>query len=115
MGRQRNDGRGRLGGRQKGTPNRVTATLKEWLADLLDRNRERIEEDLEALEPRDRLAMLERLMGYVIPKCKVAEEEEAQAFPQSIEIRYVNAGNGIGVASSEEEVMRRDGLTMEDG
>ena len=45
MTRQKNDGRGRLGGRQKGTPNKVTATLREWVADLLDRNRERIEED----------------------------------------------------------------------
>ena len=29
----------------------------------------------------------------------------------SVEIRYVSAGNGIGVASSEREVMERDGLT----
>ena len=100
-----------MGGRQKGTPNRVTATLKEWVADLLDRNRERIEEDLEALDPKDRLLMLERLMGYVLPKCKV--DEEAPAFPQVVEIRHVSVGNGIGVASSEREVMERDGLTME--
>ena len=31
----------------------------------------------------------------------------------SVEIRYVSAGNGIGVASSEREVMERDGLTEE--
>ena len=112
MTRQKNDGRGRLGGRQKGTPNKVTATLREWVADLLDRNRERIEEDLEALEPKDRLLMLERLMGYVLPKCKV-DEEEAPASPQVVEIRHVSVGNGIGVASSEREAMERDGLTME--
>lgn len=112
MPRQKNDGRGRMGGRRKGTPNRATATLKEWVADLLDRNRVRIEEDLEALEPRDRLLMLEKLMGYVMPKCK-AEEEEASTFPQAVEIRYVSNGSGIGVASSEEEVMERDGLEWE--
>ena len=31
----------------------------------------------------------------------------------SVEIRHVSAGNGIGVASSEREVMERDGLTEE--
>lgn len=112
MTRQKNDGRGRLGGRQKGTPNKVTATLREWVADLLDRNRERIEEDLEALDPKERLLMLERLMGYVLPKCKV-DEEAAPAFPQVVEIRHVSAGDGIGVASSEREVMERDGLEWE--
>ena len=37
MARQKNDGKGRMGGRQKGTPNKVTGTVKEWLADLIDK------------------------------------------------------------------------------
>ena len=41
MTRQKNDGRGRLGGRQKGTPNKVTATLREWVADLLEQGADR--------------------------------------------------------------------------
>ena len=50
MARQRNDGRGRIGGRKKGTPNKVTGTVKEWLAALIDRNRVQMEEDLQRLE-----------------------------------------------------------------
>lgn len=103
---------GNPGGRPKGAQNRLTGTLKEWIADLLNRNRERIEEDLEALEPKDRLVMMERLMGYVLPKCKV-DEEEAIASPQVVEIRHVSAVNGIDVASSEREVMERDGMQLE--
>lgn len=68
MARQKNDGRGRLGGRAAGTPNKVSGTLKEWLTSLIDKNRDQIEKDLQDLEPKERLQMIEKLMQYVIPK-----------------------------------------------
>ena len=70
MARQKNDGKGRMGGRRKGTPNKVTGTVKEWLADLIDRNRGQIEADLRQLEPKERLAVLEKFMQYIVPKPK---------------------------------------------
>ncbi|WP_303912043.1 hypothetical protein [Bacteroides mediterraneensis] len=68
MARQKNDGRGRLGGRAAGTPNKVSGTLKEWLTSLIDKNRDQMEKDLQDLEPKERLQMIEKLMQYVIPK-----------------------------------------------
>lgn len=68
MARQKNDGKGRLGGRQKGTPNKVTASVKDWLSGLIDKNRKQIEKDIKQLEPKERLSVLEKLMQYVIPK-----------------------------------------------
>lgn len=68
MARTKNDGKGRLGGRAKGTPNKVTATAKEWLAALIDKNKRQIERDIKQLEPKERLHILEKLMQYVIPK-----------------------------------------------
>lgn len=68
MARQKNDGKGRIGGRQKGTPNRVTASVKDWVAGVIDKNRRQMERDIKALEPKDRLQVLEKLMQYVIPK-----------------------------------------------
>lgn len=68
MARQKNDGKGRIGGRQKGTPNRVTASVKEWVAQVIDKNRRQMERDIKSLEPKDRLQMLEKLMQYVVPK-----------------------------------------------
>lgn len=67
-GRKKEDGRGRLGGRKAGTPNKVTGTVKEWIAQLIDKNRTQIEQDLASLEPKDRLMILEKLMQYVVPK-----------------------------------------------
>lgn len=66
--RTKGDGRGRLGGRKKGTPNKVTSNLREWINALIDSNREQIESDLKELEPKDRLMVLERLLSYVLPK-----------------------------------------------
>ncbi len=68
MARQKNDGRGRLGGRAAGTPNKVTGTLKNWITDLINCNRLQMEKDLKRLDPKDRLMFLEKMMQYVIPK-----------------------------------------------
>lgn len=68
MARQKNDGKGRIGGRQSGTPNKVTASVKEWLSTLIDKNRKQIEKDIKQLEPKERLLILEKLMQYVVPK-----------------------------------------------
>lgn len=66
--RTKGDGRGRLGGRAKGTPNKVTSNLREWVSDLIDCNRAQAKKDLKALEPKDRLIIIERLLAYVMPK-----------------------------------------------
>ena len=50
MPRKKNDGRGRLGGRAKGTPNKVSAELKDWLACILNNGKERFERDIEQLD-----------------------------------------------------------------
>ena len=58
----------KTGGRQKGTPNKVTSSVKGWLSCLIDKNRRQIEKDLKAVKPLERLQMLEKLMQYVVPK-----------------------------------------------
>ena len=68
MARQKNDGKGRIGGRTKGTPNKVSSTVKDWISQLIDDNRVQIEKDIKKLSPKDRLQMFEKLMQYVVPK-----------------------------------------------
>lgn len=58
----------KTGGRTKGTPNKVTASLKDFIANLIDENREQVIADLRELEPYQRLLFIERLIGYVLPK-----------------------------------------------
>lgn len=68
MPRKANDGRGRLGGRAKGTPNRTTSDLKNWLSGLLNDNRNQFEKDLRELLPEERIRILSGLFNYIIPK-----------------------------------------------
>lgn len=62
-------------GRPKGTPNKVTSTVKQWLTDLIDKNRRQMQKDLKALEPKDRLMILERFMQYTVPKMQSVEQK----------------------------------------
>lgn len=62
-------------GRPKGTPNKVTSNIKDWLSELIDKNRMQIEKDLKALEPKERLQMLEKLMGYIVPKMQAVQAD----------------------------------------
>lgn len=58
----------KTGGRKKGTPNKVTESTRSWINRLMEDNRGQIEEDLKALEPKERLQILERFMQYTLPK-----------------------------------------------
>lgn len=62
-------------GRPKGSPNKVTTSMRVWLSELIDGNRKQIEMDLKALEPKDRLTMLERFMQYTLPKMQSIEQD----------------------------------------
>lgn len=75
MARHKNDGRGRMGGRAKGTPNKTTVTIKGWITSLVDNNREQVEADLAQLEPKDRLMFFEKLLQYVAPKQQAVSAE----------------------------------------
>lgn len=60
----------RYGGRAKGTPNKTTTATKEVIANLLTKysNNGQMSDDFNALDPKDRLMVAERLMQYVMPK-----------------------------------------------
>ncbi len=63
-------GHPRYGGRAKGQPNKVTSTLRVFVKELLDDNREQIKKDLKSkkLQPKDRLYFFEKLLNYALPK-----------------------------------------------
>ena len=58
----------KYGGRQKGTPNRITKELRSVLKDILYQELKKIQEHLEILNPKDRLELLIKLMPYALPK-----------------------------------------------
>jgi hypothetical protein len=58
----------KYGGRQKGTPNKLTKELRSVLKDILYQELEQIQERLDALKPKQRIELLIKLMPYVLPK-----------------------------------------------
>lgn len=65
-----------MGGRKKGTPNKITGDLKEWVSDLLNDNRRQFESDLRELLPVERVKILSGLFNYVMPKQQSLSIEE---------------------------------------
>ena len=58
----------KYGGRQKGTPNKLTKELRTVLKDILYQELEQIQERLDVLKPKERIELLIKLMPYALPK-----------------------------------------------
>lgn len=58
----------KYGGRQKGTPNRITKELRSLLKDIMYDEIGALQERLDALNPKERVELLIKLMPYALPK-----------------------------------------------
>ncbi len=58
----------KYGGREKGTPNRMTKELRSVLKDVLYQELEQIQTHLDTLKPKERVELLIKLMPFVLPK-----------------------------------------------
>lgn len=74
--RGRKKGTEKTGGRKAGTPNKVTGTIKEWIASIIDGNRQKFENDLKRLEPGERVKVISNLLQYVTPKMQSISPDE---------------------------------------
>ncbi len=83
MGRLPNDGRGRIGGRAKGTPNKPKEPLPVWVAGLIDKNRNRIERVLESPWTPEATAFLSALMvASAIQSLSLSASEDPATVPE---------------------------------
>jgi len=69
----REKGTPKTGGRQSGTPNKVTTDLRQWVNDVLNKNQKQFERDLKKLEPQQRVTILEKMLVYALPKMQSVE------------------------------------------
>ena len=58
----------KYGGRQKGTPNKLTKELRSVLKDAMYDEIGALQERLETLNPKERVELLIKLMPYALPK-----------------------------------------------
>lgn len=77
----------KTGGRKRGTPNRLTAELKQIVKNIVSMELDNMQELLEQLPPDKRIDLTIKLMQYVLPKntsLNFADE------PEKIEVVFVN-------------------------
>lgn len=58
----------KTGGREIGTPNKVTKCLRESIQIILDENTDQIRNDIKELNPKDRIEILLKFAEFIIPK-----------------------------------------------
>ena len=69
MARQKGDGRGRLGGRAKGTPNKTTQSMRALLTKFCEENYEDFVETYQrVLNPKERCELYLKAQSFVTPK-----------------------------------------------
>lgn len=65
-------------GRPKGAANKLTREVREKIAAALESGLETFEEDLKALDPKDRLNILAKFAAFVVPRPQPEPEEEKE-------------------------------------
>lgn len=83
--------RKKTGGRDKGTLNKTTAELREKFTLLIESNFNKLQTDIDLLEPKDRIKTILELTKFVIPTLKATDlTVESEQF-----VNMINLGNGI--------------------
>lgn len=79
----------KTGGRVAGTPNKVSAKVREAMANVLDNyfGSKKFAEDMNSLDPKDRVAAMEKFASYVSPKLQSTTVDMAIEAPKTIEDR----------------------------
>ena len=69
----------KTGGREKGTPNKLTIAIRETLAEVLqDYTQETLTQDLDSLSPEQRIKAITNLYRLSLPPMKADDQVDAE-------------------------------------
>ena len=71
-------GKPKTGGRQPGTPNTVGKELRERVKELVESRFNHMEAKLRDLDPKEQIAVLLKLMEFVLPKAHQVQVQEVE-------------------------------------
>lgn len=75
---------------RKGVPNKATSDLRDRVKLIIDNNIERLQSDLDKVEPKERLNFLIQLLNFALPKLKAMEITDETSFNKPNPIIYIN-------------------------
>jgi hypothetical protein len=98
----------KYGGRQRGTPNKATARLREAFTELLEDNIGKVQELFDKVaekNPQKALELLLKLSEFALPKLRAVEvnNESEEAMHTSLNISIIDTG--VPLASCEADVV----------
>ena len=72
----------KTGGRQKGTPNKISSQVKEKLTQVIDETIDSL--DISLMRTSEKIKLIQIGLQYIIPKPQLIEEREEQKFTVEI-------------------------------
>ena len=73
MGKFKKGQSGNPSGRKPGVSNKITKELRARIKDFLEGKWSQIEDDFDALESKDRVALFEKLLQYILPRMSAVD------------------------------------------
>lgn len=75
----------KTGGRESGTPNKMTIDLRNIVKSFIDKNIDEMQFCFEQLEPKEKLIFIEKMLQYCLPKMQsiavTPEKENSNSQP----------------------------------
>lgn len=121
MARPKNDGRGRMGGRAVGTPNKTTGAVKTAISQIVEeyispstggKKRPTLIEDMKKMQPGERAKLISGLASYIVPKQQAltVEDQTRVEFDSLVEFLETAPESAINaIAEKVVELQTRNG------
>lgn len=68
----------KTGGRELGTPNKTTSELRRVLKHIVDDELQSLQNNINELEPKERIELLIKLLPYVMPKVQTVSARDGE-------------------------------------
>jgi len=75
---------------RKGVPNKATSELRSKVKLIIEDNIERLQSDIDKVEPKERLNFLIQLLNFALPKLKAMEITDERNIANNFNKIYIN-------------------------
>jgi hypothetical protein len=77
-------------GRPKGSKNRTTEEMREFIQKVVDKNFERLEEDLDKMNPTNRWTIIQKITQYFMPILSKNDNNNNMTGDITINVKYID-------------------------